>query len=268
MDNFDLKVDEALNEPLTNENYFSAANSLKYMGSSQFKAFLSCESGALAELNGEYPREETTALLVGSYVDAHFEGTLDIFRAKHPEIFKKDGGLKSEYLQADYIIQRVERDPVFMKYMAGEKQVIMVGEISGVPYKIKIDSYHEGKAIVDLKCMRDFSKQWDNGKYVNFIDFWRYDIQGAIYQEIVRQNTGKQLPFILAAATKEKETDLGLFEIPQDVLDMALAEVVEKSPIFNEIKQGKIPPNRCEICNSCRFTKKLTGFTDYRLMEV
>ena len=126
------------------------------------------------------------------------------FKAKHPEIIKKDGDLKAEYKQADYIIQRIERDEVFMKYMAGEKQVIMTGGIAGVPYKIKIDSYHKDKAIVDLKCMRDFAKQWDNGKYVNFIDFWRYDIQGAIYQEIVRQNTGERLPFIIAGATKEK----------------------------------------------------------------
>ena len=252
---------------LTNENYFSKESSLKYMGSSQFKAFSKCEAGALAELNGEYAREETTALLVGSYVDAHFEGSLDIFKAKHPEIIKKDGDLKSEYKQADYIIQRIERDEVFMKYMAGEKQVIMAGEIAGVPYKIKIDSYHPGKIIVDLKCMKDMKKQWDNGKYVNFVDFWRYDIQGAIYQEIVRQSTGKVLPFVLAVATKEKETDLGLFEIPQEVLDIALAEVIEKSPRYQEIKNGKIEPKRCEECNYCRFTKKLTGFSDYRLME-
>jgi len=253
---------------LTNENYFSCEHSLIYMGSSQFKAFMECEAGALAELNGDYPREETTALLVGSYVDAHFEGSLDIFRAKHPEIFKQNGDLKAEYKQADYIISRIERDPVFMKYMAGKKQVIMTGKITGVPYKIKIDSYHEGKAIVDLKCMRDFQPQWKDGRKQNFVDFWRYDIQGAIYQEIVRQNTRKQLPFIIAGATKEKETDLGLFEIPQEVLDVALAEVVEKSPQFNDIKQGKILPERCEKCNSCRFTKKLTGFTDYRIMEV
>ena len=61
--------------------------------------------------------------------DAHFEGSLDIFKAKHPEIIKKDGDLKAEYKQADYIIQRIERDEVFMKYMAGEKQVIMTGEL-------------------------------------------------------------------------------------------------------------------------------------------
>ena len=66
---------------LTAENYFSAENNMKYMSCSQFKSFLTCEASALAELHGEYQREVTDALLVGSYVDAHFEGTLDIFRA-------------------------------------------------------------------------------------------------------------------------------------------------------------------------------------------
>ena len=41
---------------LTEENYFSAENNRKYLGSSQFKSFLRCESAALAELNGEYQR--------------------------------------------------------------------------------------------------------------------------------------------------------------------------------------------------------------------
>ena len=78
------------------------------MGSSQFKSFISCEASALAEITEEFPREITTALLVGSYVDAHFENTLDIFKAKHPELFKKTGdhGLLKDYAKADEIIQR------------------------------------------------------------------------------------------------------------------------------------------------------------------
>ena len=58
-------------------NYFSEDNNRKYCGSSQFKAFLKCPAQALAELNGEWKREESVALLVGSYVDSWFEGTLD-----------------------------------------------------------------------------------------------------------------------------------------------------------------------------------------------
>ena len=50
---------------LTNENYFSTENQLKYMGVSQFKAFEECEFGALAEIKGEYEREQTLSMLVG-----------------------------------------------------------------------------------------------------------------------------------------------------------------------------------------------------------
>jgi len=56
---------------LTAENYFSQENNMKYMGASQFKSFMNCEAAALAEIKGEFEREKTVALLVGSYVDAH-----------------------------------------------------------------------------------------------------------------------------------------------------------------------------------------------------
>ena len=49
---------------------------MEYMSVSQFKAFEKCQHLALAKVKGKYKREKTTALLVGSYVDAYFEGTL------------------------------------------------------------------------------------------------------------------------------------------------------------------------------------------------
>ena len=118
---------------LTSENYFSQQANLEYMSCSQFKSFCDCEERTLADIAGDYKRDSSTALLVGSYVDAHFEGTLDVFKAQHPELFKRDGTLKADYVQAESIIQRVENDKLFMKYMAGEKQVIMTGKIADVP---------------------------------------------------------------------------------------------------------------------------------------
>ena len=76
----------------------------------------------------------------------------------------------------------------------------MTGEISGVPFKIKMDSYHPDK-IVDLKYMASLRSP---NMFEPMVKYWGYDIQGAIYQEIVRQNTGKRLPFFLNIATKEK----------------------------------------------------------------
>lgn len=249
---------------LTKENYFSQAANFEYMGSSQYKRFAECESLALAELKGEWEREETTALLVGSYVDAHFENTLDIYKAQHPTMFTQKGELKADFKHAEYIIQRIERDPMFMRYMSGAKQVIMTGAIEidtgvTVPFKIKIDSYHPGKCIVDLKVMKDFESQYkeEQGR-LNFIEYWGYDIQAAIYQEIEYQNSGKRLPFYIAGATKEKEPDIDIFEIPQYQLDAALQIVRSNANHFQNLKQGLYDPQRCECCNYCRFTKKLT----------
>ena len=128
---------------LTARNYFSRKASREYMSVSQFKAFEKCPAAAMAEIKGKYKREKITALLVGSYVDAYFEGTLEKFKRQNPEIFKKDGAIKAEYIQAEQIIKRIERDKFFMQHLNGEHQVIMDGNICGVPFKIKIDSLHE-----------------------------------------------------------------------------------------------------------------------------
>mgnify|MGYP000796803800 FL=1 len=103
---------------LTKATYFSTEMNMKYMSASQFKSFLECEARTLAELRGEYVREETTALLVGSYVDAYFSNELAEFKSSHPEIFTRQGELKSDYRHAEEIIQRIMRDKMFMKYMS------------------------------------------------------------------------------------------------------------------------------------------------------
>ena len=257
--------DTHLEAPVTELTYFSPENELLYMGSSQFKNFMRCEAASLAEIRGEYQREVTDALLVGSYVDAHFEGTLDVFKAQHKEIFKKDGELKVQYRQAEKMIQRAERSELFMQFMSGDKQVIMTGEIAGVPFKIKIDSYCADKCIVDLKCVRDFQLIWNSEKKQrqHFINFWGYDIQGAIYREIVRQNTGKTLPFYIAAVTKEAEPDLDVLWVPDDDLDSSLETVMNLVPRFQQIKEGKLTPQRCGHCGYCRLTKVLTAPRNY-----
>ena len=239
---------------ITNDTYFSPENNMKYMSASQFKSFMACEAAALAELRGEYTRDNTTALLVGSYVDAYFEGSLERFRSKNPELFTRQGKLKSDYQHAEYIIERISRDKLFMKYMNGEKQVIKVGEIEGVPFKIKIDSYHPGKAIVDLKIMKDFSPIYMEGQgRLNFIEAWGYDIQGAVYQAI----EGHDLPFFIAVATKEREPDMAVISIPQPYLDTAMEIVRANVNRFSDLKKGVGEPIRCEKCDYCKRTKVL-----------
>lgn len=247
---------------LTHRNYFSKKANLEFMSVSQFKSFERCQYTALAEIKGKYEREESKALLVGSYIDSYFEGTLPQFIRDNPELFKKDGTLKAEYVQAEAIIRRIQRDKLFTEYMSGQKQVIMTGEISGVPVKIKVDSLLPDK-IVDLKIMRDFENIYDAEKgSLPYFEAWGYDIQGAVYQEIVRQNTGKILPFYLAAATKEKVPDIDIVHMNQKSLDFAIEKFKGNVEMYDAIKKGIMEPERCEKCDYCKETKVLTEPTD------
>jgi hypothetical protein len=230
------------------------------MSVSQFKSFERCQHAALAEIRGKYKREKSTALIVGGYVDAHFDGTMAKFMCENPEIFKKDGTLKADYISANAIIARMQRDRALMRYMNGEKQVIMTGQIKGVQVKIMIDSFLPGKAIVDRKIMANFAPVYtsDYG-YQAWYQAWGYDLQGAVYQEIVRQNTGLKLPFILAGATKEKTPDIDLLQIDQGELDFCLERFADKVELYDAIKKRIIKPERCEKCDYCKDTKRLTA---------
>lgn len=248
---------------LNSDNYFSPEAMTKYFSVSQFKDFMKCETHALAKLRGEAKIEPSTALLVGSYVDAYYEGTLDAFKEEHPEILKRDGSLKIDFVKAEEVIERTTRDKLFTAYMDGEKQVIFTGELFGYPWKIKVDALHPD-TIVDLKVMKDFSPIYVEGEgRMHWIEAWGYDIQGAVYQEIVRQNTGKKMPFVIAAATKEKTPDIGLFQIPQERLDVALKIVENLIDHIADVKSGLIEPSRCEKCDYCKSTKELTEVVPY-----
>lgn len=236
---------------LTNDNYFSIEAQREYMSVSQFKGFMKCEAAELAEINGEWVKPKTTSLLVGSYVDSYFEGTLESFKKYNPEIFTKSGALKSEYKKAEEIIKRIESDSKFMKLLNGEKQVIQTGEINGVKVKIKIDALHNDK-IVDLKIMKDFSPMWKNGEKVPWFMAWDYDLQGAVYQAI----EGNNKPFILAAATKEPVTDIQGVQIPQEFLNERLEYFKGMVKYYDDIKKGLIMPARCERCDYCKATKQ------------
>ena len=132
---------------LTNDNYYSMESNMYYCSVSQYKSFIgtpsnpACEAAAMADLRGEIEHKAvSTALLVGSYVDAYYSGEFDQFIDEHPEIFRMNGTLKSAFKQANTMIARSKKDALFQRYMEGDKQLILTGDIEGVPFKVKIDS--------------------------------------------------------------------------------------------------------------------------------
>lgn len=268
---------------LTEANYHSQEANLEYMSASQFKAFKKCEASALAELRGEWGRKESTALLVGSYVDAYFSGDLEQFKATHPEIFKRDGTLKADFEKAAEVCERLRNDELAWMLLSGKHQVIKTGKIAGVLYKAKFDSLLNarqveaickkypsvralvpfgGPMIVDGKYVKDFEDIWDEdaGERVTFIEYWGYDIQGAVYQHI----DGRNAPFVIVGATKEAETDVDAFYIPDDDLAFAMTEVEALSPRYAAIKRGEIEPVGCGKCAYCRNTKRVREIKHYR----
>ena len=240
---------------LTPENYYSHEADMEYFSCSQIKKFASCPAWAMAELRGEYVQPQTDSLLIGGYVDAYFEGTLDDYIARHPEIVKRDGTLKAQYLHANTMIARAESDKKFMEYMVGDKQTIMTGVIDGYPFKIKMDVYHPER-IVDLKTTANFLPVYKPGQgRMTFIEAYQYTLQGAIYQAI----EGRSKPFYIAAITKEAQPDIAVVKIGQHYLDADMKLLRDNLPYYDAIKQGMIEPPRCEHCAYCKATHKLTG---------
>ena len=246
---------------LTNENYYSEQSNLEYMSVSQYKSFRKCEAAAMAELHGEWKRPKTTALLVGSYIDSWFEGTLDAFREENPEIFKKDGSLKADYMQAEEIIEWLQTDDVFMDYMSGKKQSIYTAELFGVLWKIKLDSELSDK-LVDLKIMRSMERVM--GK--SFVEHWGYDLQMAVYAAVYKKVTGKDLPTYLAVATKQVPPDKDVIYIPDWRREELLSDVKRNLPHIIDVKTGKVEAERCGVCEYCRSTKKITEPIDFDLV--
>jgi len=246
---------------LTAENYYSPEMNQVYMSASLYSDFLACEAMAMAKLRGEYKPETTKECMIGSYIHAWNEGTLEHFRANTPEMFTKKGEMRAEFQFADQMILTLQNGPFCMFALQGIKEHIMTAEMFGVKWKIKIDSYHPDKCIVDLKTCQSITKHFyhkDIG-YVNFLGEWGYYIQGAVYQEVVRLNTGKKLPFYIAAVSKEKVADIEIIQVEQTLLDEALAEVESNTPKILMLKNREIDPIRCGTCDYCKQTKVLTG---------
>lgn len=250
---------------LTQNNYYSRSANLAYFSVSQFKSFLDCEAAAMAELKGEYTPQKGRALLLGSYVDEMLTGTPESQRKfiidNEPELFKKNGDLYADVMQAAETVERIRAQPLMMKYLDGEHQTIMTGEIEGVPFKIKMDCYRPGEFITDFKYMASLRSP---NLFESFVSYWRYDIQAAAYQEVVYQNTGYRLPFIFDVATKENPAHLAVGEISQWNMDKAM-EILKRNIVrYQKIKNGEIPPERCEgyECDYCTATKILTEVVD------
>lgn len=256
----------------TAEQYYGRDANYEYMSASQLKSFLgtpgiaACEERAVAELSGQYHRPHSNALTVGSYVDVMLTGTEDeqhAFREAHPEMISSrgptKGQLKSEYKSVNDMVARAFEDEanggIFMRALRGEKQRVVTGEICGHGFKARLDVLGDG-FITDLKTVESVNRRYYNEGWWDFIGWWGYDLQGAVYQELVYQATGNRWPFYIAALSKQSPCDIDLIQVPQERLDEAMARVTPDAlDRIAALKAGEERPRRCGRCDWCRMTK-------------
>lgn len=244
---------------LSEANYYSREADLAYFSASQIKSFKKCEARAMAELTGAYIREPSQALLQGQFVDEALTGDLGAWYGQHPEVMKRDGNLKAEFMQCQEMVSRARRDPLFMDFMEGDHQAILTADLFGVPFKAKFDVLGADK-IVDLKTVRDFSPVYLPGQgRVDFATAWDWPLQMAIYQKIYEKIEGVRLPCYLAVITKENPPDIRIVQVEQERMDAELAWLEQVLPRYEAVKSGAIDPERCEGCAWCRQTRVLIG---------
>lgn len=257
---------------LTKDNYYSLESDQQYMSVSQYKNFLKCETSALARIQGKYIEPKSEALLLGSYVHSWLDGTIEQLKEENPTIFSSKGTtkgqLKSQYQNADEMIKVLEKDPFIMMALEGEKEVIMTGELFCVPWKIRMDVYNPTHGrFADLKTVKAIrEKYWhEEHGYCSFVEAYGYITQMAIYSEIERQNRGGSnwLESYIVAVSKETPPDKAVISIDHERLAYELEDIQGRMERITSLKNGEVEPKRCEKCDYCRRTKKITSVIHY-----
>ena len=257
---------------LNKVNYHSNQANYDYMSRGQYKSFLECEAKEMAKLKKEWVDPPFLPFLIGQYVHSFNDNSRGEFIANHPEMFKKDGSLKAEYIGADNMIECLKSDEFAMYCLDGEKEKIITFEMFGCWWKVMLDvQNNERRRIVDLKTTRSITERvWDEElrKKVSFVEAYSYCLQAAIYSEGERISEGREpgdySEFLIVAVSKEKQPDKAIINMTDpERLVKELAEVEVNMPRILAVKSGEVEPVRCEECSYCRSTKQLTKAIHY-----
>lgn len=265
---------------LTQENYYEDR---EYLSNSQFKKFMKCQAKALAIQDGEWTEaQDETPLLLGNYVHSFFESEeahqkfLDDNADKLiSKAGKTKGQLKKDFLIGDSMIDALKDDEAFNKLYHGqpsdqvEKEMIVYGEIEGVPFKGKLDTVNlTKKYFADLKTMKSIhSIEWSQDlkmkvpASVNNILGFGYHGQMAVYRELLKQMTGEEFRPIIVAVSKEDVPDKELIRIDEVWLEEGLDFIKENIKEVWGVINYEIKPKACGCCDYCRSQKKLGHIT-------
>lgn len=245
---------------INKENYYTPEADLNTFSVSQYKLFKQCEAKALAKVKGEYRQADNDAFLLGKYVHSWSEGTLEEFKNENPALFSTRGAtkgqLKSSFMVANKMIETLEKDSVCMKFLEGEKEVLIQGELFGVKWRGMVDILNINKGFfADLKTTQGIYKKYSG---FNFIENYGYIEQMAVYRELIKQQFGKDLIPYIVAVTKEDIPDKAVIRIDKGYTDSKLQEMEFYVERFQAIKEGKVEPVGCGSCDYCKSINKVS----------
>jgi hypothetical protein len=84
----------------------------------------------------------------------------------------------------------------------------------------------------------------------------------AIYSAV----EGRDLATYLAVVTKQDPPDKEIISVPRWRRVELLEEVEKNMPHILDVKSGRVPPQRCGVCEYCRTTKMLTEPIDFEMV--
>lgn len=253
---------------LTPTNYYDIATDWQYMSPTWFKKFLACEAEALAELKQIWkPDSDPIALVVGNWLHSYFESkeAHEKFKDEHPEAISSrgptKGQLKSNFKLADRMIETLDQDEDFKNFYQGDKEVIVTGEIGGYPWKGKIDCLNlKHGYFADLKTTADIYKGYYNEETHErepFVYAYNYQLQMAVYQELIKQQFGVDCKPYIVAVSKQANPDKQVIDLPAYRLENAMTQILDAQEHIQRVITGEEVPTRCDHCDYCRSTKHL-----------
>lgn len=269
---------------LTDENYYSREADMHYMSCSQYQSFQRCEAATIAKMRGIWePETSSDALLQGQYFHAALESPQafqsfcdtnfdTIFKTKTTKARGTEViGKYAPFETLDKMLEVAHSDPVISKALSwpGQNEFPMIGIIGGIPWRIKIDKYADGRKVIDWKTSANLYETYYNYQTKSrqsFIEEYGYMLRAAVYGEIEKQHTNSDtFPlFLIFAISKQNPPDRGAYCLNDDARwNLELETIRAAIPRIQRLKDGVDNPRRCGTCEYCRKTKRINRIQMY-----
>ncbi len=207
----------------------------------------------------ENPQEDTPALLFGRAAHKYVLETYDFYnefavapvcdrRTKEgketwanfiSESEGKDVITQEQFEQIDAMRTAAYATPFVSKLLSGEKELSFCGvdEDTGLTIKCRPDCLTEwnGKhLLIDYKTCTDA----ENIKFCRDSIKFGYDIQLAMYREILRQNTGHDYMVVIVAQEKTAPYVTNVFQLSENYLESGMEVCKELLKIYKECSES------------------------------